>query len=132
MFLTPTNLFNPDITSLILRIFLGVVFIKHGYPKLFQHFSDTANFLAGLGFKPPKFWAFVLATTEFFGPIALWLGFLTPLAALFLAINMVVAMTKVKRPFHEMELDFSLLGLSLALVFLGGGFYSLDHWLFKF
>ena len=67
---------STDWAPLALRIVLGAVFIAHGYPKLFKDFAGTSGFLSGLGFKPAVFWACILGGSEFFGGIALLLGFL--------------------------------------------------------
>ncbi len=119
------------LAALILRVIVGFLFTLHGYPKLFKDFAGTANFLAGLGFKPGKFWAFVVGVTEFFGGLALIFGFLTRFAAVFLFINMAVALLVNKYKFNKKliggyELDLLLLAAIAALFFLGAGIISVD------
>mgnify|MGYP001610651834 FL=1 len=114
---------------LVLRLILGVVFIIHGYPKLFKDFYGTVGWFDSVGIKPAKFWVLVVGITEFFGGIALIVGFATQLAALLIAINMVVAIVLVKRKMgfvNGYEFDLALLAMALALVFLGAGFYAID------
>ena len=61
------SLLNPSLAHFILRIVLGVVFVAHGYPKLFKNFSGTAGWFDSIGFRPGKFWALVAGGVEFFG-----------------------------------------------------------------
>lgn len=130
-----------DWAPLILRLVLGGAFIAHGYPKLFKMFAGFAGWLESIGIRPGKFWAAVVGIVEFFGGIALVLGLFTQLVGLLVAIDMVVAMAKVKWgkvKFIEMErmgweLDLAYLAMALALVFVGSGSYSLDSfWLYRY
>ena len=126
----------PDLLSyqlyapLILRLVLGTIFIIHGYPKLFKEFSKTAEWFGSIGLKPGKLWVFVVGVVEFFGGILLLVGFLTQVAAILIAINMIGAMVFVK--FKQglvggYEFDLVLLAMALALLFLGAGFYAFDY-----
>ena len=65
---------------------------------------------------------------EFFGGIALLIGFLTRLFALGFVFDMLVAilLVQLKRGFSGYELEFLLLGSSLALVFAEAGGFSVD------
>jgi putative oxidoreductase len=127
---------------LIARIVLGVVFIAHGYQKLFTVGVDgISGFLASLGIPLPNFFAWVLSLTEFFGGMAVLLGIFTRYAALGLAIAMVVSTLTAKAnvgliaPPTSMipgyELDLSLLALSLTLLLSGPGTLSLEKGLFQ-
>ncbi len=118
-----------QLAPLILRVVLGVIFIVHGYPKLFGQFAGTVQFFESVGIKPAKFWVFVVGVVEFFGGILLVFGFLTQLVAALLAIRMLVTIWKLK--FSQglvggYELDLALLAMALALLFLGPGAFSLD------
>jgi putative oxidoreductase len=78
-------LFN--LSLLLLRLVLGLIFLGHGAQKLFGFFgghgrAGTSQFLTSLGFRPAKWWAVVVALGEFLGGLFLALGILTPLAAL--------------------------------------------------
>ena len=116
----------------ILRVALGAAFIVHGYPKLFKMYAGFAGWLESLGFRPGKFWALVVGVVEFFGGIALILGVFTQLAAALIAVNMLVAMAKVKWgkvKFVEMEktgweLDLIYFAAAIAIVLLGPGAYA--------
>lgn len=123
-----------DWAPLILRVALGLAFIVHGYPKLFKMFAGFAGWLDSMGIKPGKFWALAVGVVEFFGGIALILGIFTQLAALLIAVNMVVAMAKVKwgavkyveteRMGWELDLAYCVMAVSLLLT--GPGAYALD------
>jgi putative oxidoreductase len=113
-----------------LRLILGIIFIKSGYPKLFKNFQQTVGMMQGLNFTPAWLWAFTLSFTEFFGGLALLLGLVTRAGAALLFIAMLVA-TLVKKykwgkTFKEYMLDLSLLAGLATLLFLGAGTLSID------
>lgn len=113
----------------LLRVVLGLVFVVHGYPKLFTGFSQTAGWFDSVGIKPGKFWAFVVGAVEFFGGIALIFGFATQIAALLIAINMLVAIWKVKFRggfVNGYEFDLLLLAVALSLALTGAGAFAID------
>lgn len=104
---------------IILRVGLGSVFLIHGWPKL-KSPRNFAGFLSTLNIKPAMFWALVVAVVEFFGGIALIIGFLVPVAAFLIAVNMLVAIIKVRRKFvGGWEFDFVLLVMAVALILFG-------------
>lgn len=127
-----------DWASLILRLALGAAFVVHGYPKLFKMYAGFAGWLDSIGIKPGKFWALAAGVAEFFGGIALILGVFTQLAAALIAINMLVAMVKVKwgkvalveseRAGWELDLIYFAVAVSLALT--GPGSYALESYFF--
>lgn len=126
-YLLDFQMFGP----LFLRIGLAIVFVVHGYPKIFKkgEFAGTAKFFESVNIRPSKFWVAVVGIVEFFGGILLFAGLFTQLVALLLAINMLVAILKVTR--HKgfvggFEFDLILLLSALALVVLGAGAFSLD------
>ncbi len=119
-----------------LRIVLGIIFIVHGYPKLFKDFNGTAKFLAGVGFKPGTFWALILGGAEFFGGLAILGGIGTRIAAGVLIISMAVAtllkIFKWKTSFTTMqgmgwEFDLLILAGLITLLFLGSGEWALNQ-----
>lgn len=114
-----------------LRIGLAVIFVAHGYPKLFkkENFLGTAQFFESINIKPGKFWVIVVGVVEFFGGILLIVGLFTQLVALLLAVDMLVAILKVnfkKGLVGGYEFELILLLSALALVVLGAGVFSLD------
>ena len=71
------------------------------------------------------------ALTEFVGGIALIIGFLIPVAALLIAVEMVGTTIFSKFKLHKnfllgYELDIAYLGGALTLFLLGGGPLSID------
>lgn len=119
-----------------LRVALGLIFIVHGYPKLFKDFKGTAKFLEGISFKPGAFWALVLGVAEFFGGLAILFGLGTRIVAGVLIISMVVAtlvkIVKWKTPFSTMsgmgwEFDLLILAGLITLLFLGSGEWALNQ-----
>lgn len=119
-----------------LRVVAGTIFIVHGIPKLFGPQPGIAGFTAWLrSMNVPLAGVFgvVVPLLEFFGGIALILGFLTQAFALLLAVNMLVAtilkMTKMGKKLTGdggWEFDLILLAAMLALAVGGSGSYSLD------
>jgi putative oxidoreductase len=131
-----------NIVLLILRLVLGVIFIAHGYPKLFVFgVSGFAKFLSGLGVPIPEFFAVVVILVEFVGGIALILGIFTRWVALLLAIDMLIATLLVKikvgliapmdKPGVGAELDLALLAGALVLLVFGPGSISVELGLLK-
>ena len=117
------------LAPVLLRGVLGIIFIVHGYPKLFKDFAGTAGWFDSVGIKPAKFWVLVVGVVEFFGGIALIAGFATQLAALLIAVDMLGAIFLVKRKMgfvNGYEFDLTLLAMALSLMFLGAGFYAID------
>ncbi|SRR5690554_856728 len=125
-------------TSLALRISAGIIFVAHGAQKLFGSFGGyglegTGQWMASIGLEPGYLMALGAGSAEFFGGIALILGLLTRPAAFVLAITMVVAIVSVHLPNglflsnNGYEFGLALLGMSVALVFSGGGKFSLDR-----
>lgn len=123
-----------DFAPFVLRIVLGIAFIVHGYPKLFNKESREgfAGWLGSIGIKPGKFWALVVGVVEFFGGLALILGVYTQIVALLIVVNMLVAMWKVKwgkvgfTAQGGWELDLAYLAIALSLIFTGPGAWGID------
>ena len=106
-----------DYAVLSLRIVLGIIFIYHGYPKLFGGLAGTAQFFASIGMPCASCFAVVFGLVEFFGGIALIIGFLTRWASLFLLIDMIVAFFSV-----HLKNGFSVQngGIEFVLILIAG------------
>ncbi len=115
---------------LLLRIFYGVLFVIHGWPKIKDLARNAKNFEM-MGFRPGLFWGSIVALLEFFGGLAIIAGLFTQVFGLLLAIEMAVATAwkiKNKQKFvggYELDLALALVGLILAT--LGGGIFALDN-----
>jgi len=114
---------------LILRVFLGIIFVYHGFPKL----SMPKAMAKGMGWSAG--YVVLLGLVEFLSGLALVLGFYSEIAALLVGIVMLGALWhkifKWKISFSEMdkagwEFDLILLGAAIAVLFLGAGSISLD------
>ena len=133
----------PSWAPIFARLTLGIIFFAHGSQKLLGWFggsgwSGTIQFFEQSGV--PAFLAILLIITEFFGGIAIILGFFTRLAALGLTVAMIVAIYKVHLPNgfflnwfnvpnmgHGIEYSLALIGLSLSLLVWGAGNLSVDQ-----
>ncbi len=119
--------------ALLLRIALGSLFIVHGYSKLgAAQRKQGAEWMKSMGL-PAGFILFG-GIVEFFGGIALLLGILTQIIAVLFSLWMLsttwLATSKMKKKYMGgYELDFTLLIASLALAAIGGGTFSIDHFL---
>jgi putative oxidoreductase len=123
---------------LILRLVLGLVLAAHGAQKLLGWFGGPglngfAVMLEQLGVRPGRTWAIASGVVELGGGLLVAAGLLTPVAALFLAGDLLVAIltTHLTLGFwnHEggFEFPLTLLGGMVALSLIGPGAASLDH-----
>lgn len=138
-FLTPLLAYS-DWGLVILRVVVGAIFVVHGIPKLFGPQPGISGFTAWLrSMRIPLAGLFgiIVPLLEFFGGIALVLGFLTQPFALLLALVMVVATILKKAKMGKeftgdggWEFDLVLLAASLLLLTSGAGVFSLDAGIF--
>jgi putative oxidoreductase len=124
---------------LLLRLTIGGTVAAHGAQKLAPpryhgHGIDTTTgFVAGLGFRPARAHAWLLAVAELAGGLALAGGFFTPFAAAAIIGVMAAAIGAVHYPkgFFAQNggIEFPLvLGLgALAVTATGPGDWSIDH-----
>ena len=119
---------------LILRLFLGLGLVAHGYQKFFLFgISGFAGFLEKMGAPAPYASAWLSASTELAGGLLIALGLFTRPAAVSLAINMAAAAFLAHSgyfitnapPGREYALNLAAAFVALALT--GAGQYSIDH-----
>jgi putative oxidoreductase len=131
-FVTP----GQDFWLLLGRLALGAIFVTSGYEKLLG-LSGFAGNLASKGV--PMSWIFgpLGACVEFFGGLAIVLGFATPLSA-FLMLAFTAVATGISHRFWEYEgaarvpqetnfyKNLAIAGGFLVLLAAGSGRFSLD------
>ena len=119
---------------LLLRAAIGIIFIFHGYPKLFGHTRETMTAFNHMGF--PRYLGIVSGVLEFFGGCMLIVGLFTRLAGLLLAIEMAIAVWQVhglvSKPMavNNYEFPLSLAVGTFTLACFGAGLISLDQGIF--
>ncbi len=121
----------PDLAATLARIALGALFLVHALPKI-RNPKQTIAFVKGTGFPGGAVFAVLFILLEFFGGIALVLGFLTQVVGALIALEMVAtsifAKTKLGKKFvlgYELDVAYLVLGLVVAL--LGAGPWSVDR-----
>lgn len=129
---------------LMIRLALGIIFIAHGGQKLFGLWGGTGlsstieTFEKNMGI--PPFLTVMAASAEFFGGLAVLLGFLTRPASVALGMVMLVAIFQAHLPHgffinwqlvqgrgHGIEYNVALLAMCGALLLSGPGKLSLDR-----
>lgn len=124
-----------DFGLLLLRVFLGVMMIGHGWPKMMggtKMWTGLGKTMAALGINfAPTFWGFMAMFAEVFGGFLIAIGLFFRPTLLFLMVpTMAVAMymhMKVKGdPFNTWSHAATLGLVFIAMIFIGPGKYSLD------
>jgi putative oxidoreductase len=119
---------------LILRVAVGASFISHGYPKL----TDPAHALKAFpayGF--PSYFAYLSGILEVFSGGLLIAGLFTRGAALLLAIEVGLVLSRTIIPsvgiyaFGRYEMPLLLGAMTLALATTGAGLISIDAFTFE-
>jgi putative oxidoreductase len=117
----------------ILRVTVGIVFLVHGYQKLFTFgFHGVAGMFGHMGIPLPAFFAVVVTLVEFVGGLLLILGVATRIAAAFIAMDMlgVILFVHAKHGFFSpagVEFPLTLLAAAVCLTLAGGGALSLKR-----
>ncbi len=127
-----------DVSTFLLRIVLGISFFIHGLVKFQGGIGNIVGWFDSIGL--PGFFAYVVATLELVGGLALILGLGTRVvSALFVAL-LVGAILKVKLAIGFIgtpeagagyELDLLFLVIALFLALNGSKLWSLDQVLFN-
>lgn len=128
---------NNSVSSLVLRVPVGIILSAHGAQKLFAWFGGyglegTGQWMESIGLAPGFLMALLAGSAEFFGGLALIVGLLTRPAALVSAFTMVIAIFSVHAPNglfmsnNGYEFALALLAATTALTIQGGGKLSID------
>ncbi|PSJ58479.1 DoxX family protein [Pseudaminobacter soli (ex Li et al. 2025)] len=113
------------------RILLSIIFILAGFGKL-TGIAGTAQYFAGYGLPMPTVTAVVVGLVEFFGGLAVLIGFQTRIAAILLAIFSVAAALVAHTNWADMmqlinfQKNLAMAGGLLVLAAFGPGAYSVD------
>ncbi|MDO8554961.1 MAG: DoxX family protein [bacterium] len=113
----------------VLRVILGLIFIGHGYSKLFKSFNATSTFFKSINLKPAKVWVWGVGITELLSGILMLLGFLTQIAAILILLIIAGALIKVKikeKFLGGYEFDLLVLAAALVVLFSGAGIFAID------
>ena len=136
-----------SISSLILRVALGLVIFPHGAQKLLGSFGGHGP-EATLGFFTSKMGipysiAILIIIGESFGALGLITGFLTRFCAAAMATIMVGGILLVhwnngffmnwsgKQSGEGFEYHILAIGIAMVLIIKGAGSFSLDQWVSK-
>jgi putative oxidoreductase len=121
-----------------MRFATGAVLVPHGVQKvLHSPISRYTEIIGGKGVPFPELFAYLVYFTESVAAICLAIGLLTRVAATMIWIEMLVIIVVFQWQFGyfwtNRGYEYALLWLLLctALIFRGGGRYSVDHWIGK-
>jgi len=116
-----------------LRLALALIFIYHGYPKLVRVDAGMHEFFMQHGL--PSYFVGLAGILECFGGGLLAIGLFTRPVGLLLAVEMAIAIWKVKlihgvMAVSEYQFELVLAAACFAVATLGAGPLSLDHAVF--
>lgn len=121
-----------DVSLLVLRVVVGVIFAAHGAQKLFGAFGgmgleETVKNMGPLGY--------AVTIGEFFGGLGLIVGFLSRFSAASLIVIMIgaIAMVHAKNGFFladgGFEYNLALIGLLVPILLVGPGRFAIGRFL---
>lgn len=119
-----------DLSLLLVRAALGLVFVSYGYAKWAGGLDRFAGLLLASGFPAPDLLARGVAALELGGGMLVLLGVWTRVVAGLLAVEMAVAIWRVLWPrgfVGGFAFELVLLLCALALVAGGGGRWSVGR-----
>lgn len=114
-----------DVSLLIMRVIVGVIFVVHGAPKMFgPGLTQIVDMLGPVGY--------LVAIGEFFGGLGLIFGFLSRFSAASLIVIMIgaIAMVHGKQGFFlpdGFEYNLALIGLLAPILIAGPGRCAVAH-----
>ena len=126
----------PDLGVLILRLFVGMVVIAHGLQKFGflggYGIAGTAGWLESIGFRPGRFWVWIVALAEVGGGSLLVIGLGGPIGPGLVFADLAVASIGFHGPngFWNANNGWSwvsvIMAASLSIALSGFGAYSID------
>ena len=129
----PAGRLSVDVSLLLVRVIVGVIFAAHGAQKLFGAFGGAglAETVKTMG--SPL--GYLVTIGEFFGGLGLVVGFLTRFSAASLIVIMIGAIVTVhgQNGFFQknngFEYNLALIGLLLPTLLCGPGRFSIGRFL---
>jgi len=127
------NSYNENFAKLFLRLFIGLLFIMHGYAKLKYGTSFIESLLEKNNF--PQYFVYGVYIGEVVAPIFIIIGYYTKTFATVIITTMLFAIylahpTQIfeisKHGGLELELQYFYIFSSLLIIILGPGKYSID------
>ena len=127
-----------EVSTLILRVILGITFFVHGYVKFSGGIENTVGWFEYIGL--PGSLAYVVAVIELVGGVALIIGLGSKVVSGVLAIIMIGAILKAKLAAGYLgdgttgagwEFDLALLAMAVAIVVNGSKLLAVDQLLSK-
>lgn len=124
-----------DIGLLILRVTVGLVFLTHGWPKLMNGASGTAQFFGQLGIPAPGATAWLITILEVAGGLALILGVLVSILSVLFIVHMAtgIFLVHLSNGWYVIgpgqggaELNVLLIAALLTILLAGSGRPALD------
>jgi putative oxidoreductase len=130
-----------NISLLLIRILVGTIFLSEGIQKfLFPNELGVGRFIK-IGLPAPDFLGYFVPCFEIACGLLVLSGLFTRIASIPLLVIMIMAIASTKIPIllnagfwkmaHEARTDWAMLIVSLVLLLLGAGKYSLDSYLSK-
>lgn len=128
-----------DAVVLIARILIGWLFLTHGWAK-FLNPQGSAKYFASLQMPNPDFWVWPSMLAEVGIGVALILGIGVRYVSLFTVVYLIIATALAHRyweypaaqqvnQYAHFCKNLALMGGAGLLYLMGGGRFSLDHWL---
>ena len=125
---------NTDLGKLLVRLTVGGLLLFHGIAKLFNGLGFIEGLLASHGLPTELAWGVYIG--EIVAPLMVILGYQTRIGAVFIVINMIVAivlahtnelLTLSRSGGLALELQLFFLMNAAAVIFMGPGKYKLKN-----
>ena len=119
-----------EIGALLLRVVVGITFFVHGLQKFQGGIANVAGWFESIGL--PGFLAYIVASIEVVGGIALIVGLFSNIVAFLFVFVMIGAILKVKLQGgftggDGYEFDLALLAMSGYLTIAGSKLYAVSN-----